>query len=130
MTTNTLPVTIGTLIEALQQLAIAYQQVRSVHQENFSRWPMETVEELFRWTRGAKCPLPAIVKLLDARDRWDRETYSGVYNLLSAAYQFSPEVVIHCHTMARFAGVPSPLWEELPNIKDILKVFEEEYCVV
>jgi len=124
---ETIPITVDTLERALRALMTGYQQVRSIHKETFEDMSSEFVEGLFPWTCGPKCSLPAIIKLLEVRERWNiHHTPSGIHNLLYVAYKLTPEVVFHCHTAASLLGMPSPLWSELPDIRDVIAAFGED----
>ena len=78
---------------------ITFQKTRSIMAENGIS---EELADLFPWDLGPKCPVPALVKILD------RDKISGMdlYNLTTIAFQFCPNI---------WAGMEILLNETLPE---------------
>lgn len=84
------------VVRHLRAMLFALQRARSITKEELvnAGWPEKTVqsvlENLMPWIHGNKCPVPALVSMLDRVDDGGRIDGMDFYNLVTVATLLQP----------------------------------------
>lgn len=115
-------------ISHLRSYMFWLQKYRSVGKENFGPSSGElcflegSMEKIWPWVWGDKCPLPSLVKVLDNVDNGNPLAPLDYYNLMFILLRFIPELAIVIRAMeGRYSTFP----EDFIEIQDILGGWEE-----
>ena len=103
------------------------QKYRSFGKETFGPgsgelcFPEGSMERIWPWVWGEKCPLPALIKVLDNVDNGNPLAPLDYYNLMFILLRFTPELMI---IIRMKEGKYSTFPEDFPEIQDILGGWE------
>jgi hypothetical protein len=106
-------------VRHLRAMLFTLQRARSITKEELvnAGWPEKTVqsvlETLLPWIHGDKCPVPALVKILDRVENGDRIDGMDFYNLVTIATLLQPSLLFLIGSIGNdldFPKQPSIQW--------------------